>query len=65
MCYYLKKENEMPLKKGSSKKVVSSNIKTEMAHGKPKKQWPEWNFFREFFFIAVWITILVMAGTFK
>ena len=34
-------------------------------HGKPKKQWPEWNFFREFFFIAIWITILVIAGTFK
>lgn len=28
----------MPLKKGSSKKVISSNIKTEMKHGKPKKQ---------------------------
>ena len=28
----------MPLKKGSSKKVVSQNIKTEMAHGKPQKQ---------------------------
>lgn len=28
----------MPLKKGSSKKVVSQNIKIEMAHGKPQKQ---------------------------
>lgn len=28
----------MPLKKGSSKKAVSDNIKTEMAHGKPQKQ---------------------------
>lgn len=28
----------MPLKKGSSKKVISENIKTEMAHGKPQKQ---------------------------
>lgn len=28
----------MPLKKGSSKKVISSNIKTEMNAGKPQKQ---------------------------
>ena len=28
----------MPLKKGSSNKVISSNIRTEMAHGKPQKQ---------------------------
>lgn len=28
----------MPLKKGSSPKTISSNIKTEMAHGKPQKQ---------------------------
>jgi hypothetical protein len=28
----------MPLKKGSSKKVVSQNIRTEMRAGKPQKQ---------------------------
>jgi len=28
----------MPLKKGSSKKTISKNIKTEMAAGKPQKQ---------------------------
>lgn len=28
----------MPLKKGKSKKIISSNIKTEMAAGKPQKQ---------------------------
>ena len=28
----------MPLKKGSSKKVISQNIKTEMSHGKSQKQ---------------------------
>lgn len=28
----------MPLKRGSSKKVISANIRTEMAHGKPQKQ---------------------------
>lgn len=28
----------MPLRKGSSKKVISSNIKTEIAAGKPQKQ---------------------------
>jgi hypothetical protein len=28
----------MPLKKGKSKKVVSDNIKTEMAAGKPQDQ---------------------------
>lgn len=28
----------MPLKSGSSKKVISSNIKTEMNAGKPQKQ---------------------------
>jgi hypothetical protein len=28
----------MPLKKGSSKKTISANIRTEMAAGKPQKQ---------------------------
>jgi len=28
----------MPLVKSKSKKAVSKNIKTEMEHGKPKKQ---------------------------
>ena len=28
----------MPLKKGKSKKVISENIKTEIASGKPQKQ---------------------------
>lgn len=28
----------MPLKKGSSQKTVSSNIRTEMAAGRPQKQ---------------------------
>jgi len=28
----------MPLKKGKSKNVISKNIKTEMAAGKPQKQ---------------------------
>jgi len=29
---------DMPLRKGSSRKAMSSNIKTEMAAGKPQKQ---------------------------
>lgn len=28
----------MSLKRGKSKKTISENIKTEMAHGKPQKQ---------------------------
>lgn len=31
-------ENILPLKSGKSKKAISSNIRTEMAHGKPQKQ---------------------------
>lgn len=35
----LEKEiKDMPLKKGNSKKTVSTNIKTEVAAGKPQKQ---------------------------
>ena len=28
----------MPLKKGKSQKVINRNIRTEISHGKPKKQ---------------------------
>jgi len=28
----------MPLKKGTSQKIIGLNIKTEMKHGKPQKQ---------------------------
>jgi hypothetical protein len=28
----------MPLKKGSSRKTISSNIRREISHGKPQKQ---------------------------
>ena len=34
----LLKELKLPLKKGSSKSVISQNIATEMRHGKPKDQ---------------------------
>lgn len=30
--------NIMPLKKGTSQKIIGLNIKTEMKHGKPQKQ---------------------------
>jgi hypothetical protein len=32
----IKKEAAMPLKEGSSKEVIGTNIETEIAHGKPK-----------------------------
>lgn len=32
------KGNEMPLKKGKSKKVISENIRKEIKAGKPQKQ---------------------------
>jgi hypothetical protein len=35
---FAKESIAMPLKSGKSKKVISSNIKTEMQHGKPQKQ---------------------------
>ena len=38
--FYLWKQNDttMPIKKGYSKKTVSSNIRKEMRSGKPQKQ---------------------------
>ena len=33
-----KEDTEMPLKRGSSRKTVSANIKTEIAAGKPQRQ---------------------------
>ena len=35
---FFRRETNMPLKPGKSKSAVSSNIKTEMAAGKPQKQ---------------------------
>lgn len=34
----LEENNVMPLKKGSSKKVISENIRREVQAGKPQKQ---------------------------
>lgn len=34
----MEKMNSMPLKKGGSKKTISSNIRTEIKAGKPQKQ---------------------------
>lgn len=34
----LRGRGNMPLKKGKSKKTISSNIKTEMEHGKKQSQ---------------------------
>ena len=36
--YNLKQGGNMPLKQGSSRKVISENIRTEMHEGKPQKQ---------------------------
>ena len=33
-----KEDTQVPLKKGSSRKTISANIRTEIAHGKPQKQ---------------------------
>ena len=38
MLNFIKGENEMPLKKGDSKAVVSSNIKEMRKSGYPEKQ---------------------------
>lgn len=35
---YAGRKKKMSLRKGKSQKVISANIKTEMAHGKPQKQ---------------------------
>lgn len=38
MYEQLTRKKVMPLKKGKTKKVISSNIKTELMAGKPRKQ---------------------------
>ena len=32
------RRGEMPLKKGTSRATISTNIRTEIKHGKPRKQ---------------------------
>ena len=38
MPYNIGKVDAMPLKKGSSKKTISANIRAEIKSGKPQKQ---------------------------
>ena len=38
MIHILLKDINMPLKRGSSQKVISENIRTETAHGKSQDQ---------------------------
>jgi hypothetical protein len=38
MYEQLTRKKVMPLKKGKTKKVISSNIRTELMMGKPQKQ---------------------------
>ncbi len=38
MPHNIRKVDAMPLKKGSSKKTISANIRAEMKAGKPQKQ---------------------------
>jgi hypothetical protein len=37
-CQLISTGDKMPLKKGSSKKTISANIRAEMKAGKPQKQ---------------------------
>lgn len=36
--WVMKEGSQMPLKKGKSQRVISSNVKTEMEAGRPQKQ---------------------------